>query len=476
MTEEKPDLVKRAETALAELTLREPDFEALVQRIEGALATPIDEPALLVAPLPATDGEGAMEAPITAPAGDSVPSPRDSGVIVRSSDSAGSTLSTAPASFDEVDDDWASKPDATDSAAGVEAVLAEAEDLTAHAATDDSSPFASARRAKAKREPVSLADLARASVARRGSAEAANIAKESLAVASQSRAQGEQIAQRVQAAVSQPEHAQASVRPPAPSARNVSTIPPARPRGGDILRGPWPGIAIAVVALAASFALYLSRPEPQPITIVQPAAEPAAAQRIEAPRSNQPVSNAATPEPAREAALDPSSLPALPREAAAPQGDGKSVGTVAKTPAAMPAAAPAPAAPGKVAAEKIVLEEEQKPAPKTAASAPAARPGDAKLRPAELSSETMTDRPSAGAAQAAVGAVLGAARTCVAGHPQPSSAQLVFGSDGQVASVTVGGPAAGTPAGACIESALKKARVQPFAASSFSLGVTVRPP
>ena len=88
----------------------------------------------------------------------------------------------------------------------------------------------------------------------------------------------------------------------------------------------------------------------------------------------------------------------------------------------------------------------------------------------------MTERPSAGAAQAAVGAVLGAARACVAGQPQPSSAQLVFGSDGQVASVAVGGPAAGTPSAACIESALKKARVQPFAASSFSLGVTVRPP
>jgi hypothetical protein len=88
----------------------------------------------------------------------------------------------------------------------------------------------------------------------------------------------------------------------------------------------------------------------------------------------------------------------------------------------------------------------------------------------------MTDRPSAGAAQAAVGAVLGAARACVSGHPQPSSAQIVFGSDGQVQNVAVSGPAAGTPAASCIEAALKKARVQPFAASSFSLGVTVRPP
>jgi hypothetical protein len=137
------------------------------------------------------------------------------------------------------------------------------------------------------------------------------------------------------------------------------------------------------------------------------------------------------------------------------------------------AAAPAN---GKVVAEQIVLDEDPKAAPKTVPAPSTPNPGDAKLRPAELSSSTMTDRPSAGAAQAAVGAVLGTARACVAGHPQPSSAELVFGSDGQVQSVSVGGPAAGTPAAACIESALKKARVQPFAASSFSLGVTVRPP
>ena len=79
---------------------------------------------------------------------------------------------------------------------------AEAEDLTAHASSDDSAPVASAEPAESRREPVSLADLARASIARRGSAEKASIAKESLAVASQSRAQGDQIAQRVQAAAS----------------------------------------------------------------------------------------------------------------------------------------------------------------------------------------------------------------------------------------------------------------------------------
>jgi hypothetical protein len=178
-----------------------------------------------------------------------------------------------------------------------------------------------------------------------------------------------------------------------------------------------------------------------------------------------------TQAPPAEAALDPSSLPALPREPA-PVAEAKPGGA-----AKIPAPAPAEAATGKVVAENIVLDEDPKASPKAAAAPNAApKPADSKLRPAELSGSTMTDRPSAGAAQAAVGAVLGNARACVSGHPQPSSAQLLFGSDGQVQSVSVGGPAAGTPAAACIEAALKKARVQPFAAPSFSLAVTVRPP
>jgi hypothetical protein len=119
----------------------------------------------------------------------------------------------------------------------------------------------------------------------------------------------------------------------------------------------------------------------------------------------------------------------------------------------------------------VTLDEERSARP--AAPKPAAKP---QLRPAELQpTEGISDRPSTGAAQAAVGAVLGAARACLAGQASPSSATLVFGSDGEVDSVRVSGAAAGTPAASCVESALKKARVQPFAAPSFSLGVTVRP-
>jgi hypothetical protein len=494
MTDEKSDLVKRAETALAGLPLREPDWDAFASRLEGARASAAPEdPALFDAPLPATSGDG--ELPITAAAVDSVPAPRESGEILRSVQHEGPTLSVAPSSSDELDDEWTPARDALAApgedrvpsplpeappAAAITEVVDEAEDLTAHAATEDSAPVAAVDPTPSRREPVSLAELARASVARRGTNEKANIALESLAVASQSRGQGEQIAQRVQAAASYAPGTPESV-PPGPITERRPR--PARSERGELLRGPWPGVIIGGVGLAAAFALYLSRPEPAPVTIVQaPPQTPAVA--AEAPRAPSPESKPpATPAPerAREAALDPTSLPALPRETA-PRAEGKlaepAAVAAAKSPGAVPApvaAAPRAGATGKVAAENIVLEEDPKAAAKPAPNAPAG-PGDGKLRPAELSSGTMTDRPSAGAAQAAIGAVLGAARSCVAGHPQPSTAQLVFGSDGQVSSVTVGGPAAGTPAAACIESALKKARVQPFAASSFSLGVTVRPP
>ncbi|MCC6901635.1 MAG: hypothetical protein IT377_21870, partial [Polyangiaceae bacterium] len=77
--------------------------------------------------------------------------------------------------------------------------------------------------------------------------------------------------------------------------------------------------------------------------------------------------------------------------------------------------------------------------------------------------------------QAAIGSVMGSARACVAGPDEASRATLTFGSDGRVQSVAVSGKAAGTPAEACIKAALGKARVQPFARPSFSVGTTIRP-
>lgn len=385
-------LVLDAEAALRTASLREPDWEALAERIDGALgAAGTTDDALLLPPLPESTEDG--QEPLAAP---------------------------APPG-----------------------------------------------------EPTSLAELARAAVARRGAKEAVDLAKESLAIASQGR--GAEPA--VPAA-------------PAPTIvvdREDSTFPSARrkraveraaaERAALDTRGPWIGVAIAAVGLAAGFGLYLASKRTQivEVPVVQTVA-PAAATQNAAPPNATPAPEA-PPRPAKVAAeAPPDALPAEPGAQPPAAANGAlALGEKSAKPSA-PAGPARGAAAGNARPEKVVLEEAHPAKAATAGAAP--KPADSvALRPAELNSNGggMADRPSTGAAQAAVGAVLGAARACIAGQPEASSATLTFGSSGEVTSVSVSGGAEGTPAAACIKGALGKARVQPFAAPSFSLGVTVRP-
>jgi len=84
-------------------------------------------------------------------------------------------------------------------------------------------------------------------------------------------------------------------------------------------------------------------------------------------------------------------------------------------------------------------------------------------------------RPSQGAIQGALGAVLPSARACLGPDDAISHAAITFGSDGSVVNVGVSGGAAGKPAEGCIRVALMKARVAPFAQPTFTGTVTVRP-
>jgi len=102
-------------------------------------------------------------------------------------------------------------------------------------------------------------------------------------------------------------------------------------------------------------------------------------------------------------------------------------------------------------------------------------PPDPGLRPADSRGGELPAKPTTGAVQAALGSVMSGARHCVAGDDTPSSAVVVFGSDGRVQQVTVSGAAAGKSSAACIEAQLSRARVQPFAAANFSVSATVRP-
>ncbi|HEX5100987.1 MAG TPA: hypothetical protein VFV94_15865 [Polyangiaceae bacterium] len=419
MSDEQGDskLVVRAEALVAQAELREPDYEALAQRIEGALATAgKSDDSLLLPPLPESVEDGRL-----------LP-------------------------------EEAAEPK-----------------LEAVAASD-----VPAEEPLAEREGASLADLARAALARRESKDRVSIAKESLAIATQQRTPAAPAAAKPLPTIETDDTRE----------RKRSTVPPARrSRAAFDTRGPWLGVGVAAIGLAAGFGLYVAGNRKTeiiqvPVAVNAPAATPEVTSKAAA--ESAPRANALTPDmlPAERGAATPVLTPdALAREsasskAAASVADARPVAPSERPagPAAVASAATPTTAAGAAKPEKIVLEEEHAAgdAGPARASKPPATPG---LRPAELNANGgIADKPSTGAAQAAVGAVLGAARSCIAGQPQGSSATLVFGSSGEVTRVSVSGPAEGTPAAACIQSALKKARVQPFAASNFSLGVTIRPP
>ncbi|HWP05832.1 MAG TPA: hypothetical protein VNN72_08830 [Polyangiaceae bacterium] len=410
-------LVVRAEALLAQAELREPDYDALAKRIEGALATAgQSDDSLLLPPLPESVDDGRL-----------------------------SPAETAEPKLDAV----------------------------AASATPAPEPAS-------EREGASLADLARAALARRESKDRVSIAKESLAIATQ---------QRTPAA---PATAKAlpTIETDDTRDRKRSTIPPARrSRAAFDTRGPWIGVGVAAIGLAAGFGLYLAGNRKTEIIQVPVAANtPNAAPPVttQTTAESAPTAKTLTPDmlPRERGAPAPMLTPdALARESASSKApasvaDARPVapGERPAGPAAVAGGATATTGAGAAKPERIVLEEEHA-AGDAGPARPSKPPAATGLRPAELNANGgIADKPSTGAAQAAVGAVLGAARSCIAGQPQGSSATLVFGSSGEVTSVSVSGPAEGTPAAACIQSALKKARVQPFAASNFSLGVTIRPP
>jgi hypothetical protein len=107
-------------------------------------------------------------------------------------------------------------------------------------------------------------------------------------------------------------------------------------------------------------------------------------------------------------------------------------------------------------------------------------PDDPKAKEASPASDgagpkNLPDAPPQGSVTAAIGAVKGAAKACVSGADDVSTAMVTFGSSGSVQSVSVSGWAAGKPAASCIQSALKGANVGPFSKPTFAVPVTIRP-
>ena len=322
-------------------------------------------------------------------------------------------------------------------------------------------------------EEPNLAAIARSVLTDRDrDREHADIAREALSVVTRARTSSPPRAPEKQARAASPTPQQPRPRAtPAPQRAEAPPSPPPAGRRGTVIAG-IVGAATALAA-AAAVALVVSHQKGDFSAIPEGTTTPAAAVQHEK-RSEE------TSKPEKPAAEEPAvvALDQLKTEAEA-QEQSKAKG--AQAPAALAApkeSAPTAkrartaAAPPPAPAASVALAEEAEP------SAPAAEesaPGDSQMQPAELR-PALPEQPSAGAVSAAVASVMNQARLCVAGQTEGSKAALTFGSDGRVAGVSVTGPAAGTPAEACIRAALSKARVAPFAKPSFAASITVRPP
>lgn len=216
-------------------------------------------------------------------------------------------------------------------------------------------------------------------------------------------------------------------------------------------RAAWISMAFGVVGMAAAVVMYFSTRQHERLTAAPtlPAGTPIARTEAEA-KATVAVTEADAVAPALPVEQVPLAEPEKSTVAAMPR----------RTVVSKPAAAP----------------KTTKPSEKAQAPAPLAAPGPSEAGMMMADGRAgIADRPSPGAIQAAVGSVMGAARACTAGLTGASRAAVTFGSDGQVRSVTVSGPAQGTGAEACIQTALGRARVQPFARSSYTVKLSVRP-
>jgi hypothetical protein len=253
--------------------------------------------------------------------------------------------------------------------------------------------------------------------------------------------------------------------------------------------GVYAGVAIAVLGVAAAFAITkMNKPAPQqPTAVVEqnPAAQPPGAQETPQPSEKAPV-----------AAVEPTPQPAgEPGEVAAPTGGGEKVaaapgnGTAgAQQPTGGSAAAPA---------DEKTPDATEKPSTAPAAPDAPSKPGDLKgamaaavggdgtkkdtptaeqAEPAAGSrNQNIPEQPPQGSVQAAIRAVMPAAKACVAGADDVSRAQVTFASNGTVKSVSVSGWAASHNATGCVKSALQGANVGPFSKSTFTTGFPIRP-
>jgi hypothetical protein len=242
----------------------------------------------------------------------------------------------------------------------------------------------------------------------------------------------------------------------------AAAAPPPEPRPAK--RGlMWGGLAGAL-ALAAAAVLFFrpaAHEAPSSAARLEPAVATVAPQPPEPARAPAVVTKAQN-----DGVLSPEAL------AMAPEPKSHEVGGNGAKPAApLAAASPAKARPmsgGVPAPEPAHADAEPKSA---SAATPVEPPLEPAMKPAQGSTDSLPLSPSGGAVSTALGAVRSQAQACLAGQNGAVTAVVTFSSDGHVTGVSAGGPS-----GACIQAALSKARLSPFARDQFRATTTIRPP
>lgn len=235
------------------------------------------------------------------------------------------------------------------------------------------------------------------------------------------------------------------------------------------------GAVIAALGLAAAFAISQRKPPVAP-TVAETRPTPTVA--APAPTQAAPVETvaAATPTPSAEPTAIASADPATKVALGGPLPTGANAGAAAAATAAptgesgkVAAATPTAAPTGKVGDLQSEMER--------AAGAKNTGEGAVTPEPAagNAKNQNIPEQPSQGSVQAAVGTVMGGAKGCVAGADDVSRANVTFGSAGAVSSVSVTGWAAAHGKTACVQAALKGAKVGAFSKPSYTVGVTIRP-
>jgi hypothetical protein len=358
-----------------------------------------------------------------------------------------------------------------------------------------SSPSGVIRAAESKADDSGIVDLAAAAQSDPYAAARA----QQTPLASQGLFEGERHPQH--GPQSQPYQPAPSVPPPSghyatPSAPPVGPaayghLPYAAPRkasggNGAVVALVFGGLLALSGAAAGGFFYMKARSVAAPVAVA-PAAPPPVATVAAPPATVAPPPAAeAKVEPPVESgtpAATPSTKVAMAARSSAPRAAAAKPGA---PPQEAPAKAEAPAPKDNSLADRLA----GKPADAPAAAAPAAPPADlgsamkkevgdeAKEKPAAhvagSSAANVPQKPSQGAVTGALGGVLPGARSCLGPDDPISRASVVFGSDGNVQSVTVSGGAQGKPAEACIKSALQKAKLQPFAEPTYTANITIR--